>query len=90
MKKLIVAGILVVSFSLSATAQSKKANTTPVKSEMTLMTPEFAAQKNVTDLTAFVSVNPEMKGILLEYFSHFINLTNIYAVNRWFKTQNFR
>jgi hypothetical protein len=69
MKKLIVAGILVVSFSLSATAQSKKVNTTPVKSEMTLMTPEFAAQKNVTDLTAFVSVNPEMKAILLELFS---------------------
>ncbi len=69
MKKLILAGILLITFSFSATAQSKKANTTPVKSEMTLMTPEFAAQKNVTDLTAFVGVNPEMKAILLELFS---------------------
>ena len=69
MKQIITAGVLVLAFSFSASAQNKKTNSVPVKSEMSLMTPEVAVQKNVNDLTAFVSVTPETKAMLLELFS---------------------
>ena len=69
MKKIIAAGILVLAFSVSATAQNKKETVTKEKSEIVLMTPEVAAQKNITDLTSFVSMTSEMKAMLTSLFT---------------------
>ena len=57
MKKIIIAGIFALTFSVSANAQSKKTVVTPNKKELVSMTPEQAAKKDGTAISEFLGLD---------------------------------
>ena len=57
MKKIIIAGIFALAFSVSANAQSKKTVVTPNKKELVSMTPEQAAKKDGTAISEFLGLD---------------------------------
>jgi hypothetical protein len=57
MKKIIIAGIFALAFSVSANAQTKKTVVAPNKKELVSMTPEQAAKKDGTAISEFLGLD---------------------------------
>jgi hypothetical protein len=57
MKKVIIAGIFALVFSVSTNAQSKKTVVTPSKKELVSMTPEQAAKKDGIAISEFLGLD---------------------------------
>ncbi len=68
MKKIIIAGFLMFSFSVSVNAQSKKKTVTAETKEVVILTPEEAAKKDAEAISEFLGLDENLKTAFVGLF----------------------
>ena len=74
MKKIIIAGFLMFSFSVSVNAQSKKKTVLAETKEVVILTPEQAAKKDALAISEFLGLDENLKTAFAGLFEMKYNL----------------